>query len=105
MASSMTTKDGKPFDRASLEGLMRVSRIHSSAWWGSHTNCFPKRRLFYTPAFDIYGGVSGLYDYGPPGCALTNNIVDIWRKHFVLKENMLEGGMHATAGKAEADLY
>jgi glycyl-tRNA synthetase len=49
-----------------------------------------QRRLFYTPAFDIYGGVSGLYDYGPPGCALTNNIVDVWRKHFVLKENMLE---------------
>ncbi|KAF2795784.1 glycyl-tRNA synthetase-like protein [Melanomma pulvis-pyrius CBS 109.77] len=71
MASTMTTKDGKPFDRSALEGLMR-------------------RRLFYTPAFDIYGGVSGLYDYGPPGCALTNNIVDIWRKHFVLKENMLE---------------
>lgn len=48
--------------------------------------------MFYTPAFDIYGGVSGLYDYGPAGCALTNNIIDIWRKHFVLKENMLEGG-------------
>ncbi|KAF2029001.1 glycyl-tRNA synthetase [Setomelanomma holmii] len=71
MAGDMTTFKGKPFDRASLESLM-------------------KRRLFYTPAFDIYGGVSGLYDYGPAGCALTNNIVDIWRKHFVLKENMLE---------------
>lgn len=54
--------------------------------------------MFYTPAFDIYGGVSGLYDYGPPGCQLTNNIVDLWRKHFVLKENMLEG-MHATSHK------
>ncbi|KAF1915633.1 hypothetical protein BDU57DRAFT_451811 [Ampelomyces quisqualis] len=71
MAGDMTTFKGKPFDRPSLESLM-------------------KRRLFYTPAFDIYGGVSGLYDYGPPGCALTNNIVDVWRKHFVLKENMLE---------------
>ncbi|ORX97956.1 glycyl-tRNA synthetase-like protein [Clohesyomyces aquaticus] len=71
MANEMTTANGQPFDRASLESLMR-------------------RRMFYTPAFDIYGGVSGLYDYGPPGCALTNNIVDIWRKHFVLKENMLE---------------
>jgi hypothetical protein len=39
MASSMTTKDGKPFDRPALEGLMRVSRIHPSihvaAWWKS----------------------------------------------------------------------
>ncbi|KAF2240318.1 glycyl-tRNA synthetase-like protein [Trematosphaeria pertusa] len=71
MAHDMTTLKGKPFDRASLESLMR-------------------RRMFYTPAFEIYGGVSGLYDYGPSGCALTNNIIDVWRKHFVLKENMLE---------------
>jgi glycyl-tRNA synthetase len=71
MSKEMTTLKGKPFD--SLQ-----------------------RRMFYTPAFDIYGGVSGLYDYGPAGCALTNNIIDIWRKHFVLKENMLEGTRHAT---------
>lgn len=49
-----------------------------------------KRRFFYGPAFDIYGGVSGLYDYGLPGCALQANIVDTWRKHFVLEEDMLE---------------
>ncbi|KAF2446400.1 glycyl-tRNA synthetase-like protein [Karstenula rhodostoma CBS 690.94] len=71
MAPEMTTLKGKAFDRASLESLMR-------------------RRMFYTPSFDIYGGVSGLYDYGPPGSALTNNIIDVWRKHFVLRENMLE---------------
>ncbi len=49
-----------------------------------------KHRFFFAPAFDIYGGVSGLYDYGPPGCALQANIVDVWRKHFVLEEDMLE---------------
>lgn len=49
-----------------------------------------KRRFFYAPSFDIYGGVSGLYDYGPPGCAVQANIVDTWRKHFVLEEDMLE---------------
>uniref|UniRef100_A0A060T3Y2 glycine--tRNA ligase n=1 Tax=Blastobotrys adeninivorans TaxID=409370 RepID=A0A060T3Y2_BLAAD len=49
-----------------------------------------KRRFFYTPSFDIYGGVSGLYDYGPPGCALQANVIDAWRKHFVLEEDMLE---------------
>jgi hypothetical protein len=26
-----------------------------------------KRRFFITPSFEIYGGVAGLYDYGPPG--------------------------------------
>lgn len=49
-----------------------------------------KRRFFFAPAFEIYGGVSGLYDYGPPGCAFQANVVDVWRKHFVLEEDMLE---------------
>ncbi|PVH13845.1 glycine-tRNA ligase [Candidozyma duobushaemuli] len=34
--------------------------------------------------------VSGLYDYGPPGCGFQANIVDTWRKHFILEEDMLE---------------
>ncbi|RMZ78971.1 hypothetical protein DV737_g3639, partial [Chaetothyriales sp. CBS 132003] len=70
MATS-TTKTGQPLDRATLDSLLR-------------------RRLFYTPSFDIYGGERGLYDYGPPGCALQANVVDLWRKHFVLEEDMLE---------------
>lgn len=49
-----------------------------------------KRRFFYAPSFEMYGGVSGLYDYGPPGCAFQANIVDVWRKHFILEEDMLE---------------
>ena len=71
MAPEATTKTGKPLDRQALDSLLR-------------------RRLFYTPAFEIYGGEKGLYDYGPPGCALQANIVDLWRKHFVLEEDMLE---------------
>lgn len=66
-----TTKTGQPLDRSVLDSMLR-------------------RRLFYTPSFEIYGGVSGLYDYGPPGCALQANVVDMWRKHFVLEEDMLE---------------
>jgi glycyl-tRNA synthetase len=49
-----------------------------------------KRRFFYAPSFHIYGGFAGLYDYGPPGCAVKNNILSHWRQHFVLTENMLE---------------
>lgn len=49
-----------------------------------------KRRFFYAPAFEIYDGVSGLYDYGPPGCALQTRIIDTWRDHFVLEDDMLE---------------
>lgn len=49
-----------------------------------------KKRFFFSPSFQIYGGISGLYDYGPPGSALQSNLVDIWRKHFVIEESMLE---------------
>ncbi|KAJ1549654.1 Glycine--tRNA ligase 1, mitochondrial [Cladochytrium tenue] len=69
--ASRTAKSEKGFDRAGLESLL-------------------VKRFFYAPAFGIYGGVTGLYDYGPPGTALQNNIINIWRKHFVLEEDMLE---------------
>lgn len=69
--ATTTTKTGQPLDRTVVDTLAR-------------------RRLFYTPSFEIYGGISGLYDYGPPGCALQTNIIDTWRRHFVLEEDMLE---------------
>ncbi|CAH6723319.1 glycine--tRNA ligase 1, mitochondrial [[Candida] jaroonii] len=65
------SKTTVPFSRESLEQVL-------------------KRRFFFAPAFELYGGVSGLYDYGPPGCAFQANIVDTWRKHFILEEDMLE---------------
>ncbi|CAO2826934.1 unnamed protein product [Amaranthus hypochondriacus] len=49
-----------------------------------------ERKLFYVPSFKIYGGVAGLYDYGPPGCAVKQNVLAFWRQHFVLQEHMLE---------------
>ena len=49
-----------------------------------------ERRLFYLPSFKIYGAVAGLYDYGPPGCAVKQNVTQLWRAHFVLEEGMLE---------------
>lgn len=69
--ATLSTKTGQVVDRSVLDSLLR-------------------RRLIYTPSFEIYGGVSGLYDYGPPGCAVLNNMIDLWRKHFVLEEDMLE---------------
>lgn len=71
MSPFATTLKGQPLDKVVLDAMLR-------------------RRMFYTPSFEIYGGVGGLYDYGPPGCALQANIVDLWRKHFVLEEDMLE---------------
>eukprot|EP00009_Paramoeba_aestuarina_P005634 CAMPEP_0201519810 /NCGR_PEP_ID=MMETSP0161_2-20130828/10260_1 /ASSEMBLY_ACC=CAM_ASM_000251 /TAXON_ID=180227 /ORGANISM="Neoparamoeba aestuarina, Strain SoJaBio B1-5/56/2" /LENGTH=681 /DNA_ID=CAMNT_0047917963 /DNA_START=179 /DNA_END=2224 /DNA_ORIENTATION=- len=49
-----------------------------------------KGRFFFTPSFGLYGGVSGLYDLGPPGCAMKANTINLWRKHFIVNEGMLE---------------
>ena len=49
-----------------------------------------KRRGFVWPAYDIYGGLAGLYDYGPLGSALKNNIENYWRKLYVLGEGFHE---------------
>ncbi len=42
-----------------------------------------KRRGFFWPSFEIYGGVSGYYDFGPLGARLKRNIEDLWREFFV----------------------
>lgn len=49
-----------------------------------------KRRFIIAPSFSIYGGIAGLYDYGPPGCSIKNNLLQFWRRHFVLEEGMYE---------------
>lgn len=38
----------------------------------------------------LYGGVAGLYDYGPVGCTIKTNIEQYWREHFIIEEDMLE---------------
>lgn len=35
-------------------------------------------------------GVKGLYDYGPPGAAVKGNLQQLWKKHFITYDNMLE---------------
>ncbi|MBE0518993.1 MAG: glycine--tRNA ligase [Thermoplasmata archaeon] len=49
-----------------------------------------KRRGFLWPAYDIYGGLAGMYDYGPLGAALKNNMENHWRRLYVLGEGFLE---------------
>ena len=49
-----------------------------------------KRRFFYDISFAIYGGQSGQFDLGPMGCAMKSNLLNVWRNHFVLEENLLE---------------
>ncbi|TCD67620.1 Glycine--tRNA ligase 1, mitochondrial [Steccherinum ochraceum] len=71
MANIQVNKTAHPFDKPRLEALLN-------------------RRFFYAPAYEIYGGVAGLYDYGPPGSSLQANIISEWRKHFIIEDHMLE---------------
>lgn len=66
-----TTGDKYDVNRAELEDLL-------------------KRRFFVAPAFSAYHGVAGLYDFGPPGCAVKANIIALWKNHFILHDAMLE---------------
>lgn len=42
-----------------------------------------KRRGFAYPSSEIYGGLGGVYDFGPYGIALKNNIKKLWWKTFI----------------------
>ena len=42
-----------------------------------------KRRGYIMPGSEIYGGIGGIYDLGPYGVALKNNIKKLWWKTFV----------------------
>jgi len=42
-----------------------------------------KRRGFIYQGSDIYGGLSGTWDYGPLGVALKRNIMQLWWAYFV----------------------
>lgn len=50
-----------------------------------------KRRGFIYPGSDVYGGLSGTWDYGPLGVALKKNIMNLWWKVFVEERDDMYG--------------
>ena len=50
-----------------------------------------KRRGFVFQSNDIYGGVKGLYDYGPMGIELKNNLKQSWWKSMIYERDDIEG--------------
>lgn len=50
-----------------------------------------KRRGFIFQNSDIYGGLQGLYDYGPLGVELKNNIKAAWWRSMVYDRDDVEG--------------
>ena len=64
-----------------------------------------KRRGFIYPSSEIYGGVAGIYDYGPLGVELLQNIKSLWWHDVVhMREDIygLDGSilMHPKAWEA-----
>jgi len=49
-----------------------------------------RRRGFFWPSFEIYGGLSGFYTYGNLGTKLKRNIENTWREFFVRRQGFLE---------------
>ncbi|MEM5794619.1 MAG: glycine--tRNA ligase [Candidatus Aenigmatarchaeota archaeon] len=49
-----------------------------------------KRRGFIFPSSEIYGGLSGFFDYGPLGVLMKKKIENFWREFFVRQNNIYE---------------
>ena len=50
-----------------------------------------KRRGFIFPGSEIYGGITGFWDYGPLGVELKNNIKREWWKSMVYQRDDVVG--------------
>lgn len=81
-------------DKASIEKQLQAVVSGAGGDGGLNRESFRQavvntleRRLFYIPSFKIYRGVAGLYDYGPPGCAVKSNVLAFWRQ--VYKFNLI----------------
>jgi len=68
-----------------------------------------KRRGFIFQSSEIYGGVEGLWDLGPLGALMKQNLRDFWIKRFILEEEnivLIEGTclMHPKVWEASGHL-
>jgi glycyl-tRNA synthetase len=63
-----------------LQGSEKVEKITELA----------KRRGFFWPSYEIYGGVSGFVTFGPLGAALKRRIEDKFREFYLHPLGILE---------------
>lgn len=49
-----------------------------------------RRRGIVLPSFEIYGGVSGLIDYGPVGARIKRRVVESWVDHWTSQGDVVE---------------
>lgn len=63
--------------------LLIMTKAHERNTEMENLISLTKRRGFIYPGSDVYGGLSGTWDYGPLGVALKRNIMQLWWKMFV----------------------
>jgi len=49
-----------------------------------------RRRGFFWPSFEIYGGVGGFMDLGPLGASLKRHVEEKWRDFFIRRQGLFE---------------
>ena len=62
-----------------MEKLRKIDKVVNLA----------KTRGFIFPSSEIYGGLNSIYDYGPLGVELKNNIKKAWWDYMVAQENVV----------------
>jgi glycyl-tRNA synthetase len=76
--------------RAKLAEMLKTSEVHVEVFNRKSFDELILRKMYVVPSFEIHNGPAGLFDYGPPACALKSNVLLLWRQFFALEENMLE---------------
>ena len=56
----------------------------------SKINSLLRRRGIILPSFELYGGVSGLIDYGPIGAVIKRKVINRWIHHWSRLDNIVE---------------
>ena len=64
-----------------------------------------KRRGFVFQSGEVYGGLQGVYDYGPLGVELKNNLKSSWWSAMVFERDDIEGLDASILSKKELFKY
>lgn len=72
-------------------GFKKACLFHMSEKTLEKIISFSKRRGFVYPSSEIYGGMAAVYDYGPYGVELKNNIQNAWWKNMVQSRENIVG--------------
>ncbi len=76
--------------RAKLAVLLEATKDESDSLNRKAFDELLLRKMYVVQSFEIHNGPAGLFDFGPPTCALKSNMLSAWTRHFVQEESMLQ---------------